>query len=157
MLQYLQMLADSLKKKSSILELLQQESEHQAELVKAEAVDWSVFDASVERKGELIDELNRLDEGFEILYDRIKEGLNKDREAYKAQILEMQALIREVTEKSTNLMATEERNKNLVTNRFAEEKRKFKQQKTSSRVATNYYNSMNKMNYIDPQLMDQKK
>lgn len=155
--QYLQMLAESLKKKSKLLVQLIQESEHQSEIVKATEVDWNLFDASVEKKGEFIEELNKLDDGFETLYQRIKSGLDTDRQKYKVQIQEMQKLIADVTEKSSKLMATEERNKVLVTNRFSEEKKKLKQQRMNSKAANSYYSAMNRMNYIDPQLMDHKK
>lgn len=155
--QYLQMLAESLKKKSKLLVQLIQESEHQGEIVKAAEVDWNLFDASVEKKGEFIEELNKLDDGFETLYQRIKSGLDTDRQKYKVQIQEMQKLIADVTEKSSKLMATEERNKVLVTNRFSEEKKKLKQQRMNSKAANSYYSAMNRMNYIDPQMMDHKK
>lgn len=154
---YLQILADSLMKKSSIMTALMQESNKQGQIVSAEVVDWNAFDQSVDQKGELIEELEKLDDGFEVMYAHIKEGLNQNRESYKQQIQEIQKLIIEVTEKSSQLMAIEERNKTLVSNRFSVEKRKFKQQKVSSRAANNYYNTMKQINYIDPQLMDQKK
>lgn len=154
---YLQILADSLTKKSSIMTALMQESNKQGQIVNAEVVDWNAFDESVDKKGELIEELEKLDEGFEIMYAHIKEGLNQNREAYKLQIQVIQKLITEVSEKSAQLMALEERNKALVTNRFSVEKRKFKQQKVNSKAANNYYNTMKQINYIDPQLMDQKK
>lgn len=154
---YLQMLADSLEKKNQILTDLIEESNSQAEIVKAEVVDWKLFDASVEKKGELIETINQLDEGFDTLFARIKEGLEQNRAAYEVQIKKIQSLIKEVTEKSTELMATEERNKALVVSRFSIEKSKFKTQRVSSKAATSYYNSMNKMNFIDPQLMDHKK
>ncbi|MGN0346147.1 MAG: flagellar protein FliT [Lachnospiraceae bacterium] len=154
---YLQMLEDSLKQKCELLDRLVMESNRQAEIVKAEKVDWTAFDESVEEKGRLIEELEKLDQGFDTVYDRIKEGLEEGREKYKNEILKMQELIRGVTEKSSNLMAVEQRNKQLVTNRFAEEKKKFSNQKVNAKVATNYYNSMNRINYVDPQLMDKKK
>ena len=155
--QYLQMLADSLKKKCNLLLQLIQESNHQAEIVKSSEVDWELFDSSVEKKGELIEQLNKLDEGFDTMYQRIKIGLETDRLKYKVQIQEIQKLIKDVTEKSSKLMATEERNKILVTNRFSEEKKKLKQQRMNSKAASSYYTSMNRINYIDPQLMDHKK
>lgn len=155
--QYLQILADSLKKKNKILMQLIQESEHQMEIVNSEEVDWKIFDASVIKKGELVDELSKLDDGFELMYQRIKNGLETSRQKYKEQIQEMQKLIAEVTEKSSKLMAIEERNKVLITNRFTEEKKKLKQQRVNSKIASNYYTAMNRINYIDPQLMDQKK
>lgn len=154
---YLQILSDSLIAKNKILLELIQESEHQASIVKEDVVDWNAFDESVEKKGALIEKLNQFDDGFEALYNRIREGLNQDRSKYKDQIVEIQKLITQVTESSSTLMATEERNKELVTNRFTVEKKRYKQQRVSSKAANNYYASMNKINYIDPQLMDKKK
>jgi hypothetical protein len=54
-------------------------------------------------------------------------------------------------------MALEQRTKTRVENAFKRQKKEYNNSKTSSRVATNYYNAMNKMNFVDPQLMDSKK
>ncbi len=77
---YLNMLKDSLIMKERILIELQAKSEEQGEIVKAQDVDWDEFTRLVDEKGELVEEIVKLDDGFETLYERIKEGLNDNKE-----------------------------------------------------------------------------
>ena len=151
---YLNLLKDSLAKKEKILIDLQAKSEEQGELVKEKEVDWDEFTRLVDEKGELVDEILKLDEGIDSLYSRIKEGLEENKDKYKETILEIKELIKSVTEKSTNLEATELRNKTVIESAFANTRKEIKQSKLGQKAAADYYNKMNKINTIDPQLMD---
>ena len=68
----------------------------------------------------------------------------------------MQKLIKEITDKSAKLSAEELRNKNLIEKKFREERNNIKQSKMGTKAALNYYQKMNKINVVDPQLMDKK-
>jgi precorrin-4 methylase len=151
---YLIVLRDSLIKKNNILIAIIEKSEKQAEIVKAEQIDWDEFTKIVDEKGELIDEIMKLDDGFETLYARIKEGLEENKEKYKEIIKEIKVLVSSVTEKSANLEATERRNKAIIESAFANTRKEIKQSKLGQKAAADYYNKMNKINTIDPQLMD---
>jgi len=151
---YLIVLRDSLIKKDSILKDLIEKSEKQAEIVKAEQIDWDVFNKIVEEKGEMIDEIMKLDDGFETLFARIKEGLEQNKDQHKEIIKEIKGLVKAVTEKSSNLQAIEYRNKSAIEKAFASTRREIKQSKLGQKAAADYYNKMNKINVIDPQLMD---
>ena len=151
---YLIVLRDSLLKKENILSLLIEKSEKQAEIVKAEQVDWEEFTKIVDEKGELIDEIMQLDDGFESLFARIKENLEENKDKYKDIIQEIKSLVKAVTEKSSKLQAIEYRNKTVIENAFATTRREIKQSKIGQKAAADYYNKMNKINTIDPQLMD---
>lgn len=155
--EYMQMLAESLVKKSEILSELITKTNTQKEVVSAPEVDWDAFDAIVEDKGNLVEELVKLDDGFDALYARIKEELTANKAAYKNEIVKMQALIKEVTDKSTELQAMEHRNKALIEQRFAESKKAIKQSKMGSKAAMEYYQRMNNLKNVDPQLMDKKR
>lgn len=155
--EYMQMLAESLVKKSEILSELITKTNTQKEVVSAPEVDWDAFDAIVEDKGNLVEELVKLDDGFDALYARIKEELTENKAAYKNEIVKMQALIQEVTDKSTELQAMEHRNKALIEQRFAESKKAIKQSKMGSKAAMEYYQRMNNLKNVDPQLMDKKR
>ena len=151
---YLIVLKDSLIKKDNILTDLISKSEEQAEIVKAEPVDWDEFTHIVDEKGELIDEIMKLDDGFETLFARIKEGLEENKEKYKDIISEIKSLVKSVTEKSATLEALEYRNKTSIETAFANTRKEIKQSKLGQKAAADYYNKMNKINTIDPQLMD---
>ncbi len=151
---YLIVLKDSLIKKDNILADLIAKSEKQAEIVKSEQIDWDEFTRIVDEKGELIDEIMKLDDGFETLYARIKEGLENNKEKYKEIIVEIQTLVKAVTEKSTKLQTIEYRNKSIIEAAFANTRKEIKMSKLGQKAAVDYYNKMNKINTIDPQLMD---
>lgn len=57
------------------------------------------LDANMEQKDGLIQKLTALDDGFETLYERVKEQLSTNKDAYKNQIKRIQELITKVTEK----------------------------------------------------------
>lgn len=154
--QYIQMMLESLQKKEQVLDGLLVQSEKQKEVLSAQEVDWDSFDQITVAKGELIDELLKLDEGFDALFERVKEPLTKQKDAYKTEIGFMQATIRSLTDKSAELEALEQRNKKMVESRMAESRQAIRQSKLGSQAAMQYYQRMNRINTIDPQLMDKK-
>ena len=155
--QYLKALIDGLHQKIAILDKLTEYTSKQQSIVSQPEVDWDQFDKTIDDKDELIQKLVAADEGFQAIYDRVKDDVSANKDKYKQYISEMQRLIGIVTEKSTSLMALEQRTKVKVANGFGTQRQKVNRTKASSKVANSYYNSMNKMNYIDPQLMDTKK
>lgn len=154
--QYLRMLDQSLDQKKQMLdEMIEMTATQKASLEK-DPVDWTGFDALVEKKAEMIERLDRMDDGFESVYDRIREELLKEKEQYREFVTEIKKKIQAVSDASATLMAAERRNKELVEVKMADEKKRLQQRKTTSKVASNYYRTMNKVNLIDPQLMDKK-
>lgn len=154
--QYIQMMLESLQKKEAVLQSLLEKSAEQKDVLSAENVDWDAFDVLTVDKGNLIDTLLKLDEGFEGLFERVKEPLTMKKELYKTEIGFMQATIRSLTDKSAELEALEQRNKKLVETKLTESRQAIKQSKIGSQAAMQYYQRMNKINTIDPQLMDKK-
>ncbi len=154
--QYIQMMLESLQKKEQVLDGLLMQSEKQKEVLSVEEVDWDSFDQLTVAKGELIDELLKLDEGFETLFERIKQPLTEKKGTYKTEIGFMQATIRSLTDKSAKLETMEQRNKKLVESRMTASRQVIKQSKMGSQAAMQYYQRMNRINTIDPQLMDKK-
>ena len=116
----------------------------------------SLFDDAVEEKQRLIDEVVRLDEGFEILYEKLAKELEGNRQRYAAQIKEMQAKVAKVTELSVSVQAQEARNKKLVENYFARERAGIGQRRKSAKSAFDYYKSMSGAGYVPPQMYDNK-
>lgn len=141
---YLNILEESLRRKLDILDEIQAYNDKQYESFSAEEVDMDGFDAAIEEKGRLIEELTKLDEGFETLYANIAKQLQQDKEKYAAQIKTLQELVRRVTEKSVSIQASEARNKALVEKYFAREKSQIKEGRVSSKVAYGYYQNLNK-------------
>ena len=111
---YLSVLEDSLKKKLQILDELTDYTMQQQELLKVEELDYEAFDRLVDQKEPLIQKIMELDQGFETVYDRIKEQLLGNKEQYAAQIRALQSLIGELTDKSVKLQTMEQRNKSCL-------------------------------------------
>lgn len=153
---YINLMIDSLNKKNAVLDALLTKTEQQKDLVSVEETDWDAFDRTVDEKGDLISEITKLDEGFDALFSRVKEEIDANGNLYKDKIAEMQKLIKEITDKSAKLSAEELRNKNLIEKKFREERNNIKQSKMGTKAALNYYQKMNKINVVDPQLMDKK-
>ena len=154
---YLQVMEESLYKKKDVLSRMEELCNRQEELLRMEPVSEDEFAASIEEKGNLIEELEQLDEGFETLYSRIKEQLSGGKEKYKAQIAVLQQLITEVTEKSVAVQAKEARNKRLAETFFINRRKEIQLNRRSSSAAMDYYRSMSQSKIVEPQFMDKKK
>ena len=129
----------------------------QQELLKVEELDYEAFDRLVDQKDPLIQRIMELDQGFETVYDRIKEQLLDNKEQYAAQIKALQSLIGELTDKSVKLQTMEQRNKSAIEQQFRKSREKIRQGRQNKQAALNYYKNMNNANYVPPQFLDDKK
>lgn len=155
--EYLAILQQSLEKKIQVLDLIIEKNKEQRILFTDETLPPERLDENVKEKGELIDQLNQLDAGFEQVYNRVKEILGNDKESYRDEIKRMQELIREITDKSTMIQAQERRNYDLAVQKFSAVKKEIRQARTTTKAASQYYKNMSKMNVVDSQFLDQKK
>ena len=97
-----------------------------------------------------------LDEGFQSVYDRVKENIQRYKLNYKNDILILQQLIKEVTSLSATIQAQESRNKLQVDRKFRQLRSETKTAKRSVSMANKYYKNMSHISY-EPQFMDKKK
>lgn len=154
---YVDIMLQSLNKKLQVLDEIEVANIVQRQLLEDERSDADEFDKTVEDKARLIQQMEKLDSGFDKLYDRVKEELHSNKEAYSDQIRSMQQLIRQITDKSMVLQAQEARNKDLMTRKFAYVKDSAKAVRTNTKAANQYYRNMMQLNYVDPQFLDNKK
>jgi len=156
--EYVQILVDSLKKKKATLLKIVELTEEQEKLIAVEnKLDLEPFAALVEKKGECIDTLNNLDSGFQKIYDRVKPVIEGSPDVFKPQIAELKQLVSEVMQLSVSIQAREDANKTIIMNHFANLKKEIYNVKNSRKVAQNYYNTMNRINMVDPQFLDKRK
>lgn len=154
---YLNILQDSLIKKIELLEQIENKSLEQSEMIKGTNVDLELVDVNMDEKAKLIEEIVKLDNGFEIIYEKVREQLLVNKEQYKVQIHNLQGLISKVTEKSTAIQAIEARNKAQMDIVFATQKKEVQNRRNAMSVARDYYQNMNKVKHVSPQFMDHKK
>lgn len=154
---YIQIMLQSLEKKSRVLDQIIQLNEQQKTVLESADSPVEDFDEIVEKKSALIEQMEQLDSGFEKLYDRVREELRTNKDTYKDQIRKMQDYIRAVTDKSVQIQTQEARNKELMTSKFARVKKQARQVRTNFKATSSYYQSMSRTSVIDPQFMDDKK
>ena len=154
---YVDIMIQSLNKKIQVLEQIIELNIVQKEILEDPKAEIEQFDKVVEEKAQLIEQMQQLDSGFEKLYARVQEELQGNKEAYASQIKTMQSAIRSITDKSMEIQAQEARNRDLMVRKFTYVKETAKNVRTNSKAATQYYKNMMKLNYVDPQFMDNKK
>ncbi len=154
---YLNILQDSLIKKIELLEQIEKKSLEQSEMIKETNVDLELVDVNMDEKAKLIEEIVKLDNGFESIYEKVREQLLVNKEQYKVQIHNLQGLISKITEKSTAIQAIEARNKAQMDIVFATQKKEVQNRRNAMSVARDYYQNMNKVKHVSPQFMDHKK
>ena len=150
---YLDMMEDSLRKKIEVMQQIEAQNVRQKQaLEKDGGPDEDAFDDAVHIKGDLIDKLTELNDGFAGLYDKIKIELDGNKDKYRDQIKRMQDLIRDVTDLSNTLEVQETRNKELADNYFSNTRKGMKQGKQSAAAALNYH--VTKSANIAPHFID---
>ena len=154
---YLEMMEESLRQKIEVLESIEEENLIQKRLLEdTEHFDEESFDATIDRKGKLIRRIEQLNEGFESLFERVKEELDGNREKYRDQILTYQNLIRQITDLSNAVEVEERRNREMVKNYFQGARDQINKNRRSNQAAYDYYQTMNKSRITPPQFYDTK-
>ena len=152
-----QILAQSLKKKSETLNQIIEQNNLQETILKQEEFDMDAFEVTVDAQNELVEKLEQLDTGFEALYDRVREDVIHNKDRYRQEIAEMQELIQQITDKVVTINAGNMRNKRLAEKQFKKARAEIRNGVSQSKVARGYYKNMNNLNCVAPQFYDNKK
>ena len=154
---YLEMMEESLKQKVEVLESIEKENLIQKGILEdTEHFDGDGFDAAIDRKSVLIRRIEELNEGFDSLFNRVKDELEGNREKYRDQIRIYQDLIRKITDLSNAIEVQERRNRDLAKSHFQGMNDRINQNRRSNQAAYNYYQTMNKSKVVPPQFYDSK-
>lgn len=154
---YLQIMIESLEKKNEVLDKVIALDKRQLAIALDQPFDMELYDASMDEKGELIDELDKLDEGFTSTYELVRDTVQANPKAYAEKVQKMQDLIRIATEKSVTIKAQEQRGKQAMQSAMNQKRKEIRSMKVTNAAAAQYYKSMSRINDVDPQLMDKKK
>lgn len=143
---YIQIMIESLTKKSEILDHLIVKNEEMRRCVedsKYDDINWDSFNLIVAQKDIYIDRIVKMDEGFQSLYDRVKEQLNEDKDKYADQIRQIQKLIEKITGQGVKIRTGEERNRKMIEKVLGSKKKEIKRTRNSLKVANSYAQTMN--------------
>lgn len=154
---YVVMLRESLERKVAILDEIIQLNEQQKDILRDANADPDDLEDNIEKKGRLVEELNQLDDGFQILFNEVEAILQKSRSMFAGEIETMKALIEMITDKSTRVSVQEKENYDMAKVKFSDIRTQIQKVKKSQQAVNTYYKNMMKVNYLDPQFMDNKK
>ena len=153
---YLMIMVESLSKKINILEQLLSYTKEQEALLEEEEWSMEEFQQLLDKKGELIDVLNTMDEGFEQVYERMEEEINGNKEKYTTEILLMQQRIKMITDLSIKLQELEYKNKEKIEAEFSKKRNEIKNFRQSKDSVNKYYRTMSKTQIVDSAFLDKK-
>lgn len=139
---YVNMMVDSLKRKKKILQFLMEKTREQETLLKDEEMDPDAFQATIDEKGQQIEELNKIDEGFDTLFSYVEKEIHENRMAYRTQIEKMQKLIGEVSELGIRIQALEHQNSGHFKVYLANERKTIREFHVNNRTTSSYYQNM---------------
>lgn len=149
---YISIMIDSLCKKKELLEKIINKNNAQADCLagkKYDEIDWESFDLLISEKEIMIERINEMDEGFQSLYDHIKEQLQENKNIYADGIRQMQDLIKQVTELSVSIRTGEERNRATIDKVMSGQKKIIRQTRNGLKVANSYQQTMQSNLYDD--------
>lgn len=154
---YTHILMESLKKKKEALENILKYTKQQETVLAEEVFDEETFEVLIEKKQQYITVINKLDEGFDITFERVKGELTEHKEMFKTEILGLQELIREVTEVSAQIQVLENRNKLTFENKMKIKRQNIKMARKSSESVRKYYQNAANAHTGESIFMDKKK
>lgn len=154
---YINILIQTLSKKDQLLDRLIEITHMQKDYLSVEDLNMEQFDQTLPEKELIIENLNQLDEGFEKVYDHVKNEIGNNLLQFKQEILLLKELVKQVTEKSVNLQALEMKNKNKLEDYLSKKKKEIKEYKMNSQTASNYYKNVVNQQVGQSFFLDKKK
>lgn len=139
---YVEMMVDSLQRKRKILLSLLKKTKEQETLLRAEELDYDRFHALLEEKGEQIEELNQIDEGFDALFKRVEKEILANRDGYQSELRTMQQLIKEVSEYGVSIQALEHQNGERFKMYLSEQRKGIRDFHINQKTASSYYQNL---------------
>lgn len=153
---YIQLLVDTQKKKLDVLKHLMDLTERQERLIAAGNFKEEEFLELVNLKEGKLKELSKLDDGFEQIYDSVKEELIGGKVKYTAEITALKELIGSITDTSVKLQALERRNKANMEFYFSRKRKEIRTARKNNKAVSNYYKTMTKQHEIQSYFYDEK-
>lgn len=153
---YLQIMIDSLVQKEELLKQIVDYNEKQQAIITAAEFDDEAFEQNITDKGELVEKILKLDEGFNSVFNRVKDEVQQNKTKFRQPLQRFKELVAAVTDLGVRIQAQELRNKQLVEKRFAQMRKELNNAKRVTSKANAYYKNANKLNNYESHFLDQK-
>lgn len=115
------------------------------------------FEGYMQSKETYINKINDYDEGFNAIYDNVKDELHHNMQIYSEEIREMQGLIKDLTELSVRIQNLEMKNKQLLDVALVKERKEISNFRKSQNIVTAYDKVMKKVIPNQSFFLDRKK
>ena len=139
---YVMAMQDSLRKKYMTLKKILDVTRQQEEIVSQKEMEIEEFESLLDTKNGLIQNMQTLDDGFERLYEGMREELQGNQQAYRSQIQEIQKLLHQITDIGVKIQALERRNKEKFEKLVMRKKQEIQEYHVNSRTANLYSRNM---------------
>ncbi len=154
---YITIMIESLEKKTDVLGHSIELNRQQKLMLQDPNLLPEDFEKNMDYKSQLVDQLNLLDNGFEKLFQRVRETLQENKQQYAVQIEKMQTLIKAITEQTNTIQTQEIRNREEASRKFADVRDQVKGVRNSQKVVHQYYQNMMRQKSYAAQVIDNKK
>lgn len=154
---YLELMKDSLIKKDKVLSTVIELTKGQETLLGEAEFDAEAFDELINKKSLLIEEINKLDEGFDLIYKRIADVVKANPAVYRKNIEKLQEFIRHLVDKGIEIETAERRNQVKFDMKVSKSRDKIKSYNLNSSAVTKYYSNMSGNTGESTYFLDQKK
>lgn len=155
---YVTALQDSLSKKLEVLQQLLELTQEQEEILGQEEPGMDRFEEIIQEKDQLLREVSELDRGFDSVFAKVGNELKENKYQYQQRILQMQNLIRSITDCGLKLEGLEQKNKTSFQQYLSRERQEIKNFMVNNRTANTYYQNMaNQHHEWQTYFLDQKK
>ncbi len=153
---YIQVLLTTLKRQEETLQELLQITQEQSHIAERADFEETMLDDSLNRKEILITKLNEYDDGFTSVYGRIRDEVKNDPNVYQEELGEIRRLIKRCTDLGVEIRVLEERNRDKLTQCFANRQKVYAAKRNAASVASHYNQTMNNQRVMDAYRFNQK-
>lgn len=153
---YMQIMIESLEKKIQVLNQIVELNRQQKFLLQDPNLSPEEFEKNMQYKSNLVEQLNLLDDGFEEVYARVRDGLKANQERYAAEIARMQELIKEISALVNTVQIQEIKNKEEAASKFSLVRKQVRGVRNSQKVVRQYYDNMVGHRNTATQIIDDK-
>lgn len=140
---YIQILIESQHQKVEALKKILGLTKEQSELLEEKSFEPDDFTNIIQQKELHIKKLEVLDNGFQHLFEKVKDEITNNKYSYKDEIEELKETITSIADLGTELELKEKANKRKMETFFSLKKREVKDFKKSKQTIDNYQRNMN--------------
>ncbi|MBH1942469.1 hypothetical protein I5677_16325 [Mobilitalea sibirica] len=139
---YIQLLTEALGKKIKVMEQLLDITSRQEGIIASEKFDEDLFMQTIASKDEQIQLLDKLDTGFEKIYNYVKNEFAENSKSYKDEITLLQNQIKILTDLNVKVQALEKRNKSKLELIFSGKHKEIRNVRLNSKTVSSYYKTI---------------